>query len=133
MVLVANNFLILIADDDRDDQEFMKLALKDQQYVGQIRCVSDGNAVMSYLRAGERPPRLILLDLNMPLKDGYETLAEIKKDPSFRDIPTIVLTSSSRVEDEAQCYQLGCDRFFRKPLSLDEYNKNAGELLSFIE
>lgn len=130
MVLVTKDFLILVADDDPDDQDFITDALKSNSFRGTIQCVGDGEQLLRYLKELPTPPGLILLDLNMPLKDGYQTLHELKADPILKKIPTIVLTSSSRQEDEQQCYKLGCDKFYRKPMSINDYQSIASELLS---
>lgn len=130
MVLVTKDFLILVADDDPDDQDFITDALKSNSFRGTIQCVGDGEQLLRYLKELPTPPGLILLDLNMPLKDGYQTLHELKADPILKKIPTIILTSSSRHEDEQQCYKLGCDKFYRKPMSINDYQSIASELLS---
>jgi CheY-like chemotaxis protein len=132
VVFVTKDFVILIADDDCDDQSFIKDALKKRSFGGSIDCVADGNKLIEYLKAKPIQPGLILLDLNMPFKSGYEVLAEIKQDPEFRGIPTVVFTSSTRAEDERRCYALGADNFIRKPLSMGEYEDVAGQLLHFI-
>ena len=133
MVLRAKDFLILIADDDYDDQSFISDALKKKNFGGIIECVADGNKLIDYLKEPKPRPALILLDLNMPFKDGYVALAEIKQDPQLREIPTVVLTSSTNREDESKCYKLGCDKFLHKPMSMDEYEDIASGLLNFIE
>jgi CheY-like chemotaxis protein len=133
VVLITKDFLILIADDDHDDQGFIKDAFKNRHFKGVIECVPDGNKAIDFLKSPKALPGLILLDLNMPFKDGYEVLAEIKKDPKLREIPTVVLTSSTNSNDESRCYKLGCDKFLHKPLSMDEYEDLASRLLSFIQ
>jgi len=130
VVLVTKDILIVIADDDQDDQDFIKDALKRNSFSGAIQCVSDGEQLLKYLKEVPARPGLILLDLNMPLKDGYQTLQELKTDPLLKNIPTVILTSSSRHEDEQQCYNLGCDKFYRKPMSVTDYRNIAGEVLS---
>ena len=70
-------------------------------------------------------PNLILLDLNMPIKDGYETLKDLKQDKQLQTIPVMVLTSSTKPADENVCYQLGCEYFHRKPITLSEYSDLA--------
>ena len=95
--------------------------------------MENGVELLKYLKeTGATLPKLILLDLNMPLKDGYQALAEIKQDEVLRSIPVVILTSSSKPEDEPICFNLGAEQFFRKPLSMDEYDELASGLLQFI-
>lgn len=134
MVLVSEDFLIVIADDDPDDKQFIEQALKRNNYGGYCKGVDDGQKLINLLNElpADGRPGLILLDLNMPLKDGYETLAEIKSQPAFKDIPVAVITSSLRKTDEAKCYSLGCSKFFRKPFSIAGYDQMASEVLGYL-
>jgi CheY-like chemotaxis protein len=68
-------------------------------------------------------PDVIVLDLNMPLKDGFQTLYEIRNNPSLSVIPVIILTASSNKEDEMRCLELGCQSYFTKPDRIDDYNR----------
>lgn len=134
VILVIKNVMILIADDDPDDQLFIRNAFQRNDFAGTIECVEDGNKLIEYLHQQARlRPNLILLDLNMPFKDGYKALEEIKEDPVLSHIPVAVLTSSSRYEDEPKCYRLGCQKFFRKPLTLHEYDKLAADILDYVK
>lgn len=118
-------FTILMADDDEDDRMFAKDALTESRVLNDFRCVQDGEELMDYLKRrgkyaepGSAPrPGLILLDLNMPRKDGREALAEIKSDPALRSIPVIVLTTSSTQEDIIRSYDLGVNSFVTKPVT----------------
>lgn len=117
---------ILMADDDEDDRELTREAFEDSSIAAAMRFATDGQDLMDYLRlegpyaeAARRPPppAIILLDLNMPRKDGREALAEIKADPSLRHIPIVVLTTSSDQADVATSYELGASSFITKPVS----------------
>jgi len=116
---------ILYADDDADDQLLVKEALEESRVLNDLRFVNDGEELMDYLhRRGPfadpaRSPRpgLILLDLNMPRKNGREALAEIKGDPDLRCIPIIVLTTSKAEEDIYRSYDLGVNSFISKPVT----------------
>ncbi|MFC4426003.1 response regulator [Deinococcus navajonensis] len=116
---------ILMADDDEDDRMFAEDALEESRVLNNFRCVQDGEELMDYLKRrgkyaapGAAPrPGLILLDLNMPRKDGREALAEIKSDPTLRSIPVIVLTTSSAQEDIIRSYDLGVNSFVTKPVT----------------
>jgi CheY-like chemotaxis protein len=120
---------ILMADDDEDDRILTAGALKQSRLINDVRFVVDGDDLMQYLRrtgvyaAGGIPaprPGLILLDLNMPKKDGREALAEIKCDPALRGIPVVVLTTSKGEEDIVRTYELGVNSFVSKPVAFDE-------------
>ncbi len=116
---------ILMADDDEEDCELTRQALADARLTNDMRFVHDGQALMDYLnraRRGEDPastpwPGIILLDLNMPKKDGREALAEIRADEVLRRIPIVVLTTSSDEEDVLRTYNLGVSSFITKPVT----------------
>lgn len=117
--------IILMAEDDEDDRLFTQEALAENQAVNSLYFVEDGEALMDYLyqrgdygEPGMAPrPTLILLDLNMPRKDGREALAEIKSDPNLRSIPVVVLTTSKAEEDILRTYELGVNSFITKPVN----------------
>jgi CheY-like chemotaxis protein len=124
-----SSITILMADDDEDDRVLTADALKRSRLINDIRFVVDGDDLMQYLRGegayatgGVPSPRpgLILLDLNMPKKDGREALAEIKGDPVLRSIPVVVLTTSKAEEDIVRTYDLGVNSFVSKPVSFEE-------------
>lgn len=115
-----------MADDDEDDRDLTREALQNSRLANQMRFVVDGQDLMDYLRregaytdpAVEAPrPGIILLDLNMPKKDGREALAEIKADENLRSIPVVVLTTSKDEEDIFRTYDLGVSSFITKPVT----------------
>ena len=118
---------ILLADDDADDRMLTKDALAESRLANDLRFVENGEELLDYLnRRGthaspEASPRpgLILLDLNMPRKDGREALREIKSDPNLRSIPIVVLTTSKAEEDICRTYDLGVNSFITKPVTFD--------------
>jgi len=118
---------ILIADDDADDRMLARDALSESRLVNDLRFVEDGEDLMQYLRREGKyadphaapEPGLILLDLNMPRKDGREALREIKGDASLRHIPIVVLTTSQAEEDIYRSYDLGVNSFITKPVTFD--------------
>lgn len=118
---------ILLAEDDPDDRMLVADAVSEGRLVNDFRYVEDGEELMDYLhRRGryadeaEAPrPGLILLDLNMPRKDGREALSEIKADPSLRQIPVVVLTTSKAEEDIFRSYDLGANSFVTKPVTFN--------------
>lgn len=116
---------ILMADDDADDRLLAERALHEYRLKNGIRFVEDGEELMDYLyrrgkysAPGSAPtPGLILLDLNMPRKDGREALAEIKRDPVLHKIPVVILTTSKAEEDIVRAYDLGVNSYITKPVS----------------
>jgi CheY-like chemotaxis protein len=120
--------VILMADDDADDRLLANDALLDCAFEGQVKFVEDGEELVDYLRqlgkfsALESSPRpgLILLDLNMPRKNGREVLREIKADPNLRQIPVVVFTTSKSDTDVAAVYELGANSFVVKPTGYDD-------------
>ena len=118
---------ILMADDDMDDREFARTAMQESRLMNELRFVEDGEELLDYLyRRGAYAdpkssprPGLILLDLNMPRKDGREALREIKSDPALRQIPVVVLTTSKAEEDILSSYDLGANCFISKPVTFD--------------
>ena len=123
----GQSICILLADDDPDDRLLTKRALTKNHLTNRIEVVEDGEELMNYLhRRGPYAdpevaptPGLILLDLNMPRKDGREALQEIKSDDKLRRIPVIVLTTSQAEQDVVQSYDLGVNAFVSKPVTFD--------------
>ncbi len=118
---------ILMADDDADDRRLTQEALEEGRLINEVKFVDDGEQLMDYLhRQGrfappvEAPrPGLILLDLNMPRKDGRTVLKEIKSDPDLRQIPVVVLTTSKADEDVYKSYDLGVNSYIVKPVTFE--------------
>ncbi len=123
MKYTSQTITILTAEDDPDDCVLVQDAFRESGQNDQLYFVEDGIQLMQYLRrqdsyaAPQAAPRpdLILLDLNMPRKDGRESLAEIKADPNLRGIPVVVLTTSSAEEDVLRTYDLGAAGYITKP------------------
>ena len=129
---------ILIADDDPDDRTLTKEAFEENFLLNDLNFVEDGKELMDYLfqqgkyanATNHSLPELILLDLNMPRKDGREVLKEIKAHAEFRKIPVIILTTSKAEEDIIKTYELGANSFITKPVTfsgLVEVTKNLGK------
>jgi CheY-like chemotaxis protein len=117
--------VILIADDDPEDCMLIRDAFKEGLLVNGLRFVGDGEELMDYLRrqgkyrdrSGSPRPGIILLDLNMPKKDGREALKEIKSDRDLKSIPVVVLTTSKEEEDILRSYDLGANSYVTKPVT----------------
>lgn len=122
-----NPITILMADDDAEDRMLAREALEESRLANDFRYVENGEELLDYLRrrgqyadpAVSPRPGLILLDLNMPRKDGFEALAEIKEDPNLRQIPVVILTTSRAEEDVYRGYDLGVNSFITKPVSFE--------------
>jgi len=118
---------ILMADDDADDRLMAKDALEESRVLNDLYFVEDGEELLDYLyQRGKYSdpnsaprPNIILLDLNMPRKDGREALREIKADPDLRRIPVVVMTTSKAEEDIYRSYDLGANSFITKPVTFE--------------
>lgn len=127
MAYTKRSISILMAEDDPDDRLFCREALEEARLTNKVQYVEDGQEMMDYLnhRGAYRDPQtaplpgLILLDLNMPRKDGREVLQEIKSDPRFRSIPVVVLTTSKAEEDILRSYDLGVSGYITKPVTFE--------------
>ena len=115
-----------MADDDPDDRLLSKEALTEARLANSLYFVEDGEELIDYLYqrgkfSEETAPRpgLILLDLNMPKKDGRQALKEIKADPNLKQIPIVVLTTSKAEEDILKTYELGVNSYITKPVTFD--------------
>jgi two-component system response regulator len=129
MTSPAKSVVILLAEDDEEDFLLTKGALEEARVLNDLRRVRDGEELLHYLRrefeyaapAKSPTPSLILLDLNMPRKDGREALQEIKRDPRLRHIPVVVLTTSKAEEDIVHSYDLGVNSFIKKPVNFERF------------
>jgi CheY-like chemotaxis protein len=122
MTAVGTAVTILMADDDEEDCQMAREALAESRVLNDLRIVNDGEQLLAYLRreapyADAPRPGLILLDLNMPRKDGREALSEIKADAALKAIPVIVLTTSKAEEDIMRSYELAASSFITKPVT----------------
>jgi len=131
--------VILMAEDDMDDRLLVQEALAECKLDNAIRFVGDGEELMDYLlRRGkyitpEAAPRptFILLDLNMPRKDGCEALREIRAHPDLRRLPVVVFTTSKAESDMEKVYDLGANSFVIKPVAFDALVKIVGALAQY--
>ena len=117
---------ILMVEDSQEDQTLARLALKEGKVSNNLHIVEDGVEALAFLRrqgpyADAPRPDLILLDLNLPKKDGRETLAEIKQAPDLCSIPVVVLTTSSAEQDVLDSYQLQANCYITKPVDMEQF------------
>lgn len=117
---------ILLVEDNPADVRMAKEALKDCNVSNRLSVVEDGEEALAFVRgldghAGRPRPDLILLDLNLPRKDGHQVLAEIKADPDLRRIPVVILTTSENERDVSKAYDLNANCYITKPGGLEQF------------
>ncbi len=134
----ARAVLILIADDDADDRYLTKAAFEENASHCEINFVEDGDEVFDFLYSRgkfstyqAKMSSLILLDLNMPKKDGRQVLDEIKKAPNLQHIPVIIFTTSKSPEDIRQVYKLGASSFITKPTTFEDLQEVARNIEAY--
>ena len=128
--------LILLVEDNAGDVRLTREALREVGIAVDLVAEPDGEAAIDYLRgtgehAGAARPDLILLDLNLPKKNGLEVLEEVKRDPALLRIPVIMLTTSSSARDVTACYDRGVNCYVVKPLDLDDFTRLVQAIHSF--
>ena len=128
---------VLLVEDDPGDVLMTREAFEEHKVRNRLSVVSDGVDALAYLRK-EKPfedatrPDLILLDLNLPKRDGREVLAEIKNDAVLRQIPVVVLTTSQADEDVLRSYQLHANAYVTKPVDFDRFVKVVKQIDEFF-
>ena len=127
---------ILLVEDNPGDARLTIEAMREAKVRNRIHVVEDGVEAMEFLRRqgrfGEAPrPDLILLDLNLPRKDGREVLAEVKADPDLKRIPVVVLTTSRAEEDVLRAYNLHANCYVTKPVDLEQFMKIVSQIDEF--
>lgn len=125
--------MVYVVDDDCDDLELVQEGLALHSYKGPVLTIENGKKLLDQLGSGtHHDPNVIVLDLNMPLLDGFETLERIRKHPKYSSTPVIILTASSKKADEARCYELGCNFFLSKPSRMSDYNALTTLVKKFV-
>ncbi|TDH25498.1 response regulator transcription factor [Segetibacter sp. 3557_3] len=119
---------ILLIEDDIDDVDLLNDALQDNEVVYNMQVIMDGDKVYDYLHSGASFPEIIIMDLNLPKTDGKQILKEIKAS-TFKDVPLLVLTTSSAKEDIDYCYSLGANKFLTKPATIEDWNYTINSIL----
>lgn len=134
---VTKPFKIIIADDDNDDVQLTKDCFNESQLPIQIEDVGDGQTLLDHLNdlvddsRSKHLPQLILLDINMPRKSGFEVLQELKQSEYLRKIPVVVFSTSHAQKDVELAYELGASCFVSKPNSFDEWCDKMSKLGRF--
>jgi two-component system, chemotaxis family, response regulator Rcp1 len=127
---------VLLVEDNTADARLMQEMLKETKVIVKLSVVVDGVEAMAYLRNEGKyksavRPDLILLDLNLPRKDGREVLAEIKSDPGLRRIPVVIVTSSQAEQDIVKSYDLHANAYVQKPLDLNQFSTLVSAIDNF--
>lgn len=123
----------LLAEDDPDHAELVMRAMRKNNIANEIMHVSDGAQAIAYLRKqppfeDAKRPDIVILDLNMPKKNGHEVIEDIKSDPQLSSIPIVVLTTSKSEADRARAYQGHANSFLVKPLDFDQFQEMIKQL-----
>ena len=113
---------VVLADDDKDDQEVFQDALSETNIPADLKTVDNGQELIDHLKDPTEPnPDIIFLDINMPVKDGKEVLAEIKSDENLKEIPTVMLSTSDNPKDVDDTFNAGANLYVRKPFSFRSF------------
>ncbi len=128
---------ILIAEDDADDRFLLQTAFEENGYKDKLHFVENGVEVLEYLHKHsqngqpDKMPNFILLDLNMPKKDGREVLKELKSNPLYKKIPVIIFSTTNNEQEMRRCYELGANSYITKPNSFENLIKTVAVLRSY--
>ncbi|GAO42417.1 response regulator [Flavihumibacter petaseus] len=133
-----NQVYILVAEDDADDRFLMETAFAEKGYTEQLAFVENGVELMEFLHNVEANanghnmmPGFILLDLNMPKKDGREVLKELKENHRFRKIPVIIFTTTKNEHEISRCYELGANTYIVKPVGFEALLQTIDSIHSY--
>lgn len=127
---------ILIAEDDADDRFLLQAAFEENGFQDKLHFVENGVEVLEYLYLLEKDeqtplPKFILLDLNMPKKDGREVLKELKQHPKFKKIPVVIFSTTNNEQEMHRCYESGANSYITKPNSFENLLKTVAALRSY--
>jgi CheY-like chemotaxis protein len=130
---MQENRSIIIAEDDGDDRLLLETAFKETEMEIQLVFAHNGVELLKLLTGKEKSvyPRVILLDLNMPKKDGREVLKELKQNPLLKKIPVIIFTTTKNEAEIARCYELGANTYVVKPDSYSDLLKVVNRLKNY--
>lgn len=127
---------IFVVDDDKEDQAILGEYFAEVGIAEKVHYFENGEAALNFLKAirdDEYLPRLIVLDLNMPILNGTQTLLQLKRDPRYRKIPVIVFSTSENENERRKCLNYGADAYMVKPMSYDEGKKIAEKFAEYIQ
>ena len=122
---------IFLAEDDEDDQELIRIAFTKLSSKHQLEIVNNGQEMLDALEGQSSLPCLIVLDLNMPILNGIQTLKELKANPRFAKIPKVILTTSDSEESKSKCYSYGATDYFIKPFRMTEIITTVEKIVTY--
>ena len=132
-----DDIFILIAEDDADDRFLLQAAFEENGFTDRLQFVENGVEVIDFLNSikekegDKKLPRFILLDLNMPKKDGREVLKELKQHPELKKIPVVIFSTTNNEQEMRRCYELGANSYITKPNSFESLIKTVAALRSY--
>jgi CheY-like chemotaxis protein len=132
MTETSQPIVVLLVEDDPGDVVLIQEAFEHNKVRNRLHVVGDGVEAMDFLRNGGERPDLILLDLNLPRKDGREVLAEVKGDAALRSIPVVVLTTSKAEEDILRSYDLHANAYVTKPVDFNRFIEVVRQIDEFF-
>jgi CheY-like chemotaxis protein len=124
---------ILLVEDDPDDIELMQEALKDNNIEFNLHSISQGDGVLPHLQLSKNFPEIIVLDLNLPKMHGRDVLQRLKESDLFKDIPVVILTTSSSLKEKEFCLNAGASSFISKPSTVDGFNNTIAEIIGIAK
>ena len=134
---VKKDIFILIAEDDADDRFLLHAAFEENGFTDRLHFVENGVEALDYLQSlcnnANEPvlPKFMLLDLNMPKKDGREVLKELKQHPELKKIPVVIFSTTNNEQEMRRCYELGANSYITKPNSFESLLKTVAALRSY--
>jgi CheY-like chemotaxis protein len=120
---------IFLIEDDADDIELLEVSLRDNNILYKMDVVMEGDKVQEYLKNCKKLPHIIVMDFNLPRVHGREIMKQIKAHDVFKNIPLIVLTTSTAKEDIEYSYKMGADSFITKPTTIQGFNATVGTIV----
>lgn len=126
-----NRHTIFVAEDDEDDQFLLQTAFESTGVVCDLVFFTNGEELINQLAIADHRPTLVLLDLNMPIMDGFQTLSHLRNQEAYRTMPVLVLTTSSQREDVTRAYSLGANSFITKPHQYADLTRTVQQLQQF--
>lgn len=125
-----SHYHVVVADDNPDHCYLLRSAIA-RLGISDLTTFSNGAEVIEYVQRTGRKPSILFIDLNMPVKDGFDVLSALKSQPEWRGIPIIVTTSSEEPTDIAECYRLGANSYIIKPMSFDAFSEKVQSVASY--
>ena len=132
-----DEMLILIAEDDADDRFLLKNVFEENKFLDTLHFVENGVELLNYLtqikneNSNKKVPRFILLDLNMPKKDGREVLGAMQQDTFMKNIPVVVFSTTGNETEKAKCFELGAHSYITKPVSYEGLLKTIADVRNY--